>query len=127
MSHSRKIWLGILTFLPFLLTLVYIIYFFTFFLGNIIQADQQAQDFPVEILHSLSYIIGIVITAVVVKVAIMIYYIVHVSSSSKDSNTKIMWIVLLVLVSSIASLVYYFVEIIPSKASDKPIGYQKNN
>ena len=127
MSNARKVWLGIFTFLPFLLTLVYIIYFFTFFLGNIIQADQQAQEFPVQILHSLSYIIAIVIVAVVVKVAVMIYYIVHVSSSAKDSNTKIMWIVLLVIVSSIASLVYYFVEILPVKSTDKSIGFQKNN
>lgn len=127
MTSSRKIWLGIFTFLPFLLTLVYIVYFFTFFLGNIIEADQQAPEFPVEFLHSLSYIIFIVVLAVIIKVAVMIYYIVHVSSSAKDSNTKIMWIVLLVLVSSIASLVYYFVEILPSSNSDKPIGYQKNN
>ncbi len=127
MSSTRKIWLGIFTFLPFLLTLVYIIYFFAFFLGNIIQADQQAPEFPIMLFQSLSYIIAIVVLALIVKIAVMIYYIVDVSSSSKDSNTKIMWIVLLVLVSSIASMVYYFVEILPSSKDDKPIGYQKNN
>ncbi|NNC69819.1 MAG: hypothetical protein HKN90_03245 [Flavobacteriaceae bacterium] len=72
--------------------------------------------------------ISIVVLAVIIKLGMMIYYIIHVSNNTlKDTNTKIMWIVLLVLVSSIASLVYYFVEILPSPPSDKVIGYQKNN
>lgn len=125
MSTTKKIWLGIFTFLPFLLGLVYIVYFFTFFLETIINAENNQNEFPVEFFQSLSTIIVVVILAVIIKLAIMVYYIVHVSNNKdKDSNTKIMWIVLLVLVSSIASLVYYFVEIIPSKQSDKQIGYQ---
>lgn len=125
MSTTKKVWLGILTFLPFILTLVYIIYFFSFFLETIIHAERNHNEFPIEFFQSLSVMIVVVVLAVIIKLGIMIYYIVHVSNNKeKDSNTKIMWIVLLVLVSSIASFVYYFVEILPSKPSDKVIGYQ---
>ena len=125
MSTSKKIGLGILTFLPFLLTIIYIIYFFSFSLEHIIRAEQGQQEFPVEFFQSLSTMIVVIVIAVLLKLGIMVYYIVHVSgNSAKENNTKIMWIVLLVLMSSIASIVYFFVEILPEKPSEKPIGYQ---
>ena len=125
MSTAKKVWLGILTFLPFLMTLAYVVFFFSFFLETIIHAEQTNQEFPIEFFQWISIMIAIVVLAVIIKLGVMIYYIVHVSNNKeKDSNTKIMWVVLLVLISSIASLVYYFVEILPTKPADKSIGYQ---
>lgn len=56
MSTARKAWLGILTFLPFILTLVYIIYFFSFFLETIIDAEKSGGEFPVELFEHLTLI-----------------------------------------------------------------------
>ena len=123
MKNTTKIGLGILTFLPFILLLIYILYFFTFFLSSMLQLEQNGNDFSMVFLKSFSVIIVLIVVAITIKIAVMIYYIIHASNNLKnDTNTKIMWVVLLVLVSTIASIVYYFVEILPLKESNKPIG-----
>jgi len=125
MKNSTKVLLGILTFLPMLLLLTYIVYIFAAFIPTAIQLENSHQEFPVELFQSLSVMIFLIILALIIKLGIMIYYIVHASNNPKnENNTKIMWIVLLVLVGSISSIVYYFIEILPSKdLSDKSIGF----
>lgn len=125
MKNSTKVILGILTFLPMLLVLTYVFYIFMAFIPTAIQLENSHQEVPVELFRSLSVMIFLIILALIIKLGIMIYYIVHASNNPKnENNTKIMWIVLLVLVGSISSIVYYFIEILPSKdLSDKSIGY----
>ena len=125
MKNSTKVILGILTFLPMLLVLTYVFYIFMAFIPTAIQLENSHQEVPVELFRSLSVMIFLIILALIIKLGIMIYYIVHASNNPKnENNTKIMWIVLLVLVGSISSIVYYFIELLPSKdLSDKSIGY----
>ncbi len=125
MKSSTKILLGILTFLPFLLIISYVLYIFTGFIPMAIRLEDTNQQVPVEFFESISVMIVLIILAVTIKLGITIYYIVHATNNPKnETNTKIMWIVLLVLVGTVTSIVYYFVEIIPSKLSEKEnIGY----
>lgn len=119
MSNSKKIWLGILTFLPFILVFIYFALFFTVFLGNINQLEQTHHDeFPLELIQSIFIIFIPIFLAIVISLIIMIYYIVHANNNpNNDNGKKIMWTILLIFVTSIASLVYYFVEILPSKTN----------
>lgn len=125
MKSSTKILLGILTFLPFLLIISYVLYIFTGFIPMAIRLEDTNQQVPVEFFESISVMIVLIILAVTIKLGITIYYIVHATNNPKnETNTKIMWIVLLVLVGTVTSIVYYFVEILPSKISEKEnIGY----
>jgi len=125
MKNSSKILLGILTFLPVLLILTYVLYIFTGFIPMAIRLEDSNQQVPVEFFESISVMIVLIILAVTIKLGITIYYIVHATNNPKnETNTKIMWIVLLVLVGTVTSIVYYFVEILPSKISEKEnIGY----
>jgi len=125
MNKSTKIWLGILTFLPMFLIFAYIFYIFTAFIPTAIRLENSHQEVPVELFQSISVMILFIALAIIIKMAIMIYYIVHASNNPKnENNTKIMWIVLLVLVGTISSIVYYFLEILPSKDnSNQSIGY----
>lgn len=125
MKSSTKILLGILTFLPFLLIITYVLYIFTGFIPMAIRLEDTNQQVPVEFFESISVMIVLIILAVTIKLGITIYYIVHATNNPKnETNTKIMWIVLLVLVGTVTSIVYYFVEILPSKISEKEnIGY----
>ena len=125
MKKSTKIWLGILTFLPMFLIFAYIFYIFTSFIPTAIRLENSHQEVPIELFQSISVMILFIVLAVIIKMGIMIYYIVHASNNAKnENNTKIMWIVLLVLVGTISSIVYYFLEILPSKDnSDQSIGY----
>ncbi len=126
MSTSKKIWLGILTFLPFILVFIYFVLFFTVFFGNIHQLEQNHHDeFPIEIIRSLFIVFIPIFLSIVISLIIMIYYIVHANNNpNNDNGKKIMWTLLLIFVTSIGSLVYYFVEILPSKnkLSDSQIG-----
>lgn len=124
MKNSTKVWLGILTFLPMFLIFAYIIYIFTAFIPTAIRLEDSHQEVPVAFFQSISIMIIFILLAIIIKMGIMIYYIVHASNNPKnENNTKIMWIVLLVLVGTISSIVYYFLEILPSKEnSDLTIG-----
>ena len=125
MKKSTKIWLGILTFLPMFLIFAYIFYIFTAFIPTAMRLEDSHQEVPIELFQSISVMILFIVLAIIIKMGIMIYYIVHASNNPKnENNTKIMWIVLLVLVGTISSIVYYFLEILPSKDnSDQSIGY----
>jgi NADH:ubiquinone oxidoreductase subunit 6 (subunit J) len=125
MKKSTKIWLGILTFLPMFLIFAYIFYIFTAFIPTAMRLEDSHQEVPMELFQSISVMILFIVLAIIIKMGIMIYYIVHASNNPKnENNTKIMWIVLLVLVGTISSIVYYFLEILPSKDnSDQSIGY----
>lgn len=117
MSTSKKIWLGILTFLPFVLFIVYLVLFFTVFIGNIhhLEQTQHNDEFPVALIQSIVLVFIPIFIASILSLAIMIYYIVHANNNpNNDSGKKIMWIVILIFVSSIGCVVYYFVEILPS-------------
>ncbi len=126
MSTSKKIWLGILTFLPFVLFIVYLVLFFTVFIGNIHELEQthHSDEFPIALIQSLVLVFIPIIIASILSLAIMIYYIVHANNNpNNDSGKKIMWIIILIFVSSIGCVVYYFVEILPSdnKLSDSHV------
>ena len=125
MKKFTKIWLGILTFLPMFLIFAYIFYIFTTFIPTAIRLEGSHQEVPMEFFQSISVMILFIVLAIIIKMGIMIYYIVHASNNPKnENNTKIMWIVLLVLVGTISSIVYYFLEILPSKDnSNQSIGY----
>ena len=121
MTTSSKIWLGILTFLPVVLFIVYLFLFFTVFISNIHQLEQTHHDnFPIELIQSLVVVFIPVIVASLLSLGLMIYYIVHANNNPKNDNgKKIMWIIILIFVTSIGSIVYYFVEILPSNSKAK--------
>ena len=119
MTTSKKIWLGILTFLPFLLAVVYVFLFLTLFLGKIDQFEHSHGDeFPLELIQHLFVIFIPIILAAIISLAIMIYYIVHANNNPKnDSGKKIMWTLILIFITSIGCVVYYFVEILPTQSN----------
>lgn len=121
MSSSSKIWLGILTFLPFVLFIVYLTLFLTLFLESIHQMDQSHHDeFPVQFIRNIFIVFIPLIIAGVISLILTIYYIVHANNNVKnDTAKKIMWTVILIFVSSIGCVVYYFVEIVPNTVNLK--------
>ena len=116
MSRSGKFWLGIFTFLPFVLFIVYLILFFTLFLESIHHLDKNHHDeFPIKFIRDLFIVFIPIIIAGIISLIVTIYYIVHANNNVRnDTAKKIMWTVILVFVNGIGSIVYYFEEILPS-------------
>lgn len=119
MSTSKKVFLGILTFIPLLLLLVYFIVFFKFFfvlMGNTADNPFHQDEVPVMFFANFFWMFLLIGLSVVIGLGIMIYYLIHVNNNPKlDSNKKIMWMLILIFVNSIGSIVYYFMEILPLK------------
>jgi hypothetical protein len=119
MTTSSKIWLGIFTFLPIVLFIVYLTLFFTLFLGSIHELDRSHHDeFPIQFIRDIFIVFIPLIVSGIISLIITIYYIVHANNNeTNDTAKKIMWTVILIFVSCLGSIVYYFVEIIPSPKS----------
>jgi hypothetical protein len=116
MKKSTKIWLGILTFLPLLFVLIFFIGFATVLITQIPELERNTGEFPAVFLGSFFGIFLLLFFAALMHLGVMIYYIVHVSSNSKNDSTKIiMWILLLIFVGTIGNIMYYFLEIYPLK------------
>jgi len=109
MGKSKKIWLGVLTFLPIIFVFVYI--FFAVFI--VVLAEQEGGgDVPPAFFVSFFLMFASIIIAVVLYLGIMIYYLMHASKDkSLDQNNRLVWILLLVLLNGLGNIVYWVVRI----------------
>ncbi len=114
MKKSTKFWLGILTFIPVIFIGIFIFLFLTLFLTNIYNFESQESNFRVDFFGSMIVSFVFLVIALIVKLGLLIYYVIHVSDNkNNDSTKKIMWILILVFVGTIGSVIYYFMEILP--------------
>lgn len=114
MKKSTKVWLGILTFLPVIFISVFIYLFITLFLSNIYNFENNINNLGEDFFRSMIVSFIFLVIAVVVKLGLLIYYVIHVGDNqNNDSTKKIMWILILVFVGTIGSVIYYFMEILP--------------
>ena len=125
MKKSTKIWLAILTFIPILFIAFFFVSFFTVLITQIPELENNKGEFPVEFFKSIFGAILFLILAIIIKIGLMIYYIIHASDNIKNDNTKkIMWILILVFIGTIGSVLYYFMEIYP--LDDKKLDTNRN-
>ena len=116
MKSSTKFWLGLFTFLPLVLLVLFFIFFFTVFFENLIELEQNQGKFPFEFLQSLTWVILLIVFMGIIGLGIKIYYIVHTfNNSENDANKKIMWTLILIFTGIIGSVIYLFIEITPLK------------
>lgn len=125
MKKSSKIWLGILTFIPILFIAIFFVSFFTVLITQIPELENNSGEFPVEFFKSIFGAILFLLLAIIIKIGLMIYYIIHASDNIKNDNTKkIMWILILAFIGTIGSVLYYFMEIYP--LDDKKLDTNRN-
>jgi hypothetical protein len=119
MKKSTKVWLGILTFIPPVFITIFIIWFISIFFTHIYILENNTGEFPSGFFRSMIEVFVFLILAIIIKLGLMIYYIIHLSDNPKNDNAKkIMWILILVFIGVIGSIIYYFTEIIPSSEED---------
>ncbi len=120
MTKSKKIVLGIFTFLPLLCILAYLLFFLKFFFSSISSPAYDPFIDEEYFLENFIMLVIFVLVAAVFGFVLMIYYIIHANSNPKfDTNQKLMWILILVLSSFLGNIIYYLVEIIPQKQIEK--------
>lgn len=130
MTRTRKIWLGILTFLPIVFFIGYFIAFFVFFIGmfqDIGEINNNTNPSNnLEFLNNMGtffiVVFLLIFFIIFMGLGIMIYYIIHANKNPlNDSNKKLMWTLVLIFTSTIGCIVYYFVEIVPLGKSSKKL------
>lgn len=122
MSKTRKIWLGIFTFLPLVFLIAYFIFFFTFFFstfGDLLAVENNPNEFPTKFMSSFALMSVFIMLMSFGSLALMIYYIIHAhNNETNDTNKKLMWTLVVIFTSTIGSIVYYFIEILPIKTNN---------
>lgn len=113
MSKSKKIWLGIFTFAPLLVTIFAFIAFIGTFISFFSNISNQTGDINPEVFFGGFFVFFILIfLASLADLAITIYYIVDIVRDEKvDETEKIVWALALFFGSFISTAVYYFVRI----------------
>lgn len=115
MNNSNKLLLGILTFLPIILISIYFYRFFSMLLYHLPELQNNSHEVPINFIRSVFGAFIFLILAVIIKLGLMIYYIIHASDNINNDNTKkIIWILILVFIGTIGNIIYYFMEILPS-------------
>lgn len=122
MSKSKKIWLGVLTFVPLLFVVIYLVLFFTVFYSvfELSAAHGASDELPSGFIFNFMLLAVLIIIASLTGLGIMIYYALHANKNPDfNSSQKTMWILLLILVGSVSTIVYYFMYILPDREKER--------
>ncbi|WP_375560518.1 PLDc N-terminal domain-containing protein [Bernardetia sp. OM2101] len=115
MSKSKKIWLGIFTFSPLIVTILAIVTFIGAFMtfASTTSNQQNPPDDVIGLFFGGFFVFFVLILlASLADLGITIYYIIDiVKDESVDETEKIIWVLALFFGSFISTAVYYFVRI----------------
>ncbi len=113
MSHSSKILLGILSFLPIALLIFMFIYMFMYFIPEMIMLEERGvEPEPQSIIKTFGSFFVFIILINVLYLGFMIYFIVHVvKDKAASSEDRLLWILLLIFLNIIVFPIYWYFRI----------------
>lgn len=120
MNKSKKIWLGILAFLPLLLSAIMLIYMFTAFLPTVFELDHGHGEIPPALFFSrfMPFMLLCVLLGIL-QVAVMIYFIIHALNNQRvKSEERIIWVLVFIFTSGIGFPVYWGLRIWPEEKTE---------
>lgn len=117
MTRSKKIFTGLLAFLPLIASAIFLIFFFTSFFPEIVKMDHAHGDVSPEFFFSnMMGFIAWVIALVFVQLGLMIYFIIHVMNNNRVKNEeRIIWVLVFIFASSIGFPIYWGIRIWPEE------------
>ncbi len=129
MTKTKKKWLGVFTFSPLVLYVLYFISFFGIFFGSIlVNTDVNDNVMPIYFMSSFALVFLIGGLLAVVSLALMIYYIIHASQNPKlDSNDRMLWIIVMIFAHQIGYIIYWYLKIWKEEDLDETQMIEKNS
>lgn len=117
MTRSKKIFIGLLAFLPLIASAVFVLFFFTSFFPEIIKMDQEHGDITPEFFFSnMMGFIAWVIALVFVQLGLMIFFIIHTMNNKRVKNEeRIIWVLVFIFASTIGFPIYWGIRIWPEE------------
>lgn len=116
MNRNKKIWLGILAFLPIIVGLASAVYMFTIFMPSLPLHQQfsDGDEFPFHFFSRMAPFIIIALLSIVLQVSLIIYFCIHAfNNKALKQEEKIIWLVVFILAGSIGMPVYWILRIWP--------------
>ena len=111
MSKSRKLLLGILSFLPMILIVLYFISFFSFFI-TILRHAQEEDQLQQLVLERIGWVIGVALLMGFISLGLKIYFIIHaINNATIDSTERLVWILVFIFAGMIGYPVYWYMRI----------------
>jgi len=113
MSKNGKIFLGIVSFLPIVLVIVYMISFFSLFTSVFHESELQHDNRPPEfMMGNVGMLMALVPLLIVSSLGLFIYYFVHIINNTRlDVIGRLVWIFVIVATNAIGFPVYWYKEI----------------
>ncbi len=118
MSRSKKIFIGILAFLPIIASAVLVIYMLINFVPDMLRMEHEYNnEIPPEafFVHMAGFIISAVVLGLL-HIGLMIYFIVHaINNKAVKTEERIIWVLLFIFVNTIAFPIYWGMRIWPDE------------
>lgn len=113
MTKSGKVLLGILSFLPIILLVIYFVLFFGMFYNMVLQGQRLEQhELPPAFIGNLVLIFAFLIVLGLTSLGLKIFYIIHsVNNKYIDSNERIVWILVFIFAGTIGFPIYWYMRI----------------
>ncbi len=112
MSKSKKLLLGVLSFLPAVLTFTYVVFFFSIFI-NVMRTHHHDPETVQELMfQNFAWIMALALLMGACSLALKIYFIVHaINNTFIDGSERIVWILVFVFAGLIGYPVYWYMRI----------------
>ncbi len=121
MQRSKKIFIGILAFLPLIASAVLIVYMLINFVPDMLRMEHEySGDVPPEafFVHMTGFILSAVVLGLL-HIGLMIYFIVHaINNKQVKTEERIIWVLLFIFVNTIAFPIYWGMRIWPEEKPD---------
>lgn len=118
LSKSQKIGIGIITFMPILCFIGYLITFFSMFIGTFSEIANGTTDseVPENFFSIFSIAFVFIFLMIIFGLASLIIHIIHITKNQKlkqQTNGQLVWILVVIFANGIGGIIYYFMEILP--------------
>lgn len=108
MSKASKIFVGLVTLIPFIGVPIFLAQLFIF----VVHVSQNPDPPPAETLAGIfSFALPLAVT-VLTTLALMVFYIVHaLNNKTIDSTEKVIWILIFIFIGAIGFPIYWFMRL----------------
>lgn len=110
MSHSSKIFIGILSFMPIILVIV----FFTLFLRlfPMIFEWEHYEPAPGEVFSVFAPIIILAVIMALISLGLLVFFIIHlVGNKTMDSTERVIWILVFLFAGIVGYPIYWYLRV----------------
>jgi len=115
MSKSRKIFIGLLSFLPLVFLLLYFAWLMMFFVNMLAAGGTDMDPFsemPNYFVDNIVWLIMLVVFTALLSLGLLVYFIVDaINNKSIDGSEKLVWILVFVFANVLGYPIYWYMRI----------------